>query len=484
MANLTRIRVWTLLAVIPCVSAVQAQQTDPAKNDPREPPITPYPAVMPSGGTSDSALDLSQAPLSSVQVAADERPLSGVQTLTLGSSLGARNFLMPSISGMSQFSMNSSASEFYGPEASGYLVGTIDLNQVSDRSTLILIYTGGGMFSNYVNSAIQDLNCSYSIRWRRWSMLMADQASFLSESPFGFGGVGGLAFLSGISEFDPGGALASSLNASLTPNQTIPTIIAPRLSNTVVSQVEYDISPRSSWTASGTFGTLNFVDANFINSAEGIIQTGYNYRLSPQSSIALIYRFDTFRYTGFPQMITNHVVQFGYARYVTGRLSFQVAAGPSVIMLRGYVTGSTNKLSGVADSALTYHIDRTSLLLTYDHFVTSGSGVLIGAQTSQAQAIVERELSPRWHGSLSLGYATNRDLLETVGFPGNGPYNSWYAAVRFTHQFRPETAFFMSYGARLQALNAATCVSPNCGTRFVSHELSAGFNFGLRPILF
>jgi hypothetical protein len=62
-------------------------------------------------------------------------------------------------------------------------------------------------------------------------------------------------------------------------------------------------------------------------------------------------------------------------------------------------------------------------------------------------------------------------------------YNSWYAAVRFNHQMRPATNFFLSYGVGLQATNATGCTSPSCATNFISHQISGGFNFGLRPIV-
>ncbi len=196
---------------------------------------------------------------------------------------------------------------------------------MSDRSQLLVHYTGGALLSSYLNSAIQDLEVSYNFRWQRWSLLMGDQASYFSESSFGFGGVGGLEFLNGNYQFAPGGLL---LSASLSPNQTIPTIIVPRLSNTAVSQIEYTLSPRSSVTASGSFGMLNFLGAGYINSINGLFQTGYNYLLNPQSSIAVIYRFDAFRFTNLPQGIEDQVLEFGYGRYVTGRLSLRLATGP------------------------------------------------------------------------------------------------------------------------------------------------------------
>ena len=171
----------------------------------------------------------------------------------------------------------SSASGFSQPTDFNYLLGTLDLNRASERSDLLLHYTGGGMFSTYLNSAVQELEFTYGFKWQRWSLLVGDDVSFLSESPFGFGGIGALDLLSPDSPFGPGGFLSSILG----PNQTIPTIMVPRLSNTAVTQIEYKVSPRSSWTAAGSYGTLDFLGARYINSAETLFQTGYNYSVSP-----------------------------------------------------------------------------------------------------------------------------------------------------------------------------------------------------------
>jgi len=475
MAKLIYICGWALLTVILYVPAVQAQGTDSDKNDKREQPVAPYAPPLPAGKTSVLAMNLPQGSTEEAQVAGNNRPLSGVQEPTLGPAAGFGKFLVPSVSVMSQMSTSSSASGFSQLGGSSYLLGTLDLNRVSERSELLLRYTGGAMVSSYMNSAIQDIDFSYNFKWQRWSLLVGDQASYLSESSFGFGGVGGLGFLNGNPQF---------LNGYLTPNQTIPTIMVPRLSNTVVSQIEYTVSPRSSWTASGSYGLLNFLGAGFVNSTDTGFKTGYNYALSPQSSTAVIYRFDDFRYTYLPLGIENHVLQLGYARYVTGRLSFQIAGGPSLVMLRAVPTGSGNSLSWAVDSALNYQLERTTILLSYDRYVTGGSGVLFGAQTGQVEATIQRKLSPKWEASVSMGYATNRSLIQLAPNLNTQNYNSWYAAVRFSRQLRPGTALFLTYGARLEAVKAATCGRPNCATNFISHEISAGFNFGLRPILF
>jgi hypothetical protein len=478
MAKPICIHGWMLLGMILCVPVVRARQTDQTKIDPREQRVAPYPALLSSGGAGDSSLESPQATLTEVQVPAGARPLSGVQELNLSANFGARNFLVPSINVTSQLATSSTATGFGSPSTFNYVLGNLDLSHVSDRSQLLVHYTGGGMFSSYLNSAIQDLEFSYNFKWQRWSLLVGDQASYLSASSFGFGGVGGLEFL----EFGPGGVPGLLLGASLTPNQTIPTIIVPRLSNTLVSQIEYNLSPRSSWTASGSFGMLNFLGAGYINSIDGVFQTGYNYLLSPQSSIAVIYRFDAFRFAYLPQGIKDHVVELGYGRYVTGRLSFRIAAGPSIEMLRGAITGYVNQLSWALDSSLNYHLDRTTFLLSYDRLVTGGGGVLTGAQTGQAVGTIERRMTSKWQASASLGYASNRSLIPTTSNLGNGVYNSWYAAVQFTHHLRPGASFFLGYGAHLQAANGAGCTIPICATNSISHEFSAGFNLDLRPV--
>jgi len=462
------------LAAVLCVPAARAQGPDGAKPEPGVQPVAAYQPPLPAGSTSILALN----PNSDIPVAGDDRPLSGIQDQTLGPNLGPRNVLVPSFTAVSQLATGSSVSGFSEPTLFNYLLATLDLNHASDRSEVLLHYTGGGMLSPYLNSAIQEVEFTYSYKWQRWTLLVGDDASYLSASPFGFGGVGGLDLLTGDSPFGPGGPLSSILG----PNQTIPTIIVPRLSNTAVSQIEYKVSPRSSWTASGSYGILDFLGVDYINSAETRFQTGYNYSLNPRSSIAVIYRFDDFRFTQFSQSIENHVMQLAYERNVTGRLNWHVAAGPSLVMLRGALTGYGNNVSWAADGALSYKMDRATLQLSYDHLVTGGSGVLFGAQTGQVQATIERPLSPRWQGSASLGYATNGSLIPAAASLVKENYNSWYAAIKLNHQFRPGAALFVSYQAQLEALSPGGCTTPTCGASSIAHEFSVGFNFGLRPI--
>ena len=479
MTKLIRIYGWVFVAMISYVPALQAQGNDQAKPASSEQPVAPYSAPMPAGSSSALALN-PPGQTDEIQLVGNDRPLSGVQAPSLGPTEGAHNFLLPSFSATSQLGTSASGSGLGQPTELNYLLGTLDLNHATNRSEMLMHYAGGGMFSSYANSAIQDLEFTYNFKWQRWSFLIGDDVSFLSKSSFGFGGVGGLQYLGGDSPFAPGGLLSSLLG----PNQTIPTILVPRLSNSFVSQIEHKLSPRATWTAAGSYGALNFLGVHYINSTDALFQTGYNYSVTPVSTIAVIYTFDEFRYPVFPQTIEYHVVKLGYSRYVTGRLSFQLAAGPSAVLLRGAFTGYANDISWVLDSALNYKWDRTTLTLSYDRLVTGGSGVLVGAQTGQVQGTLERKLKSRWRVSTSVGYATNGGLLPNPTASSIQHYDSWYAAVRFNHQIRPGSSLFVGYGAGLQAANPAGCTSPSCSINYISHQFSAGFNFGFRPIAY
>ncbi len=469
-----RILVAAFLVLILYVAGVRAQNTD-ADRDGEFRQSTSYPPLVSSANGRETTPD-------SGQVATDQLPLTGVQPLALGNSRKTQNFLLPS------FSVTTQLNDYNGASSLTYLLGHLDLHHVSSRSELVLDYTGGGMASTAgsdLNSAIQDLKLSDSFEWQRWSLLLGDEGSYLSRSAFGFGGVGGLGFLGGISQFGSGGVLGGTLpflNTFVTPNQTIPTAIAPQLSNTVFSQVQYQLSPRSSWTAAGSYGLLRFVDAGYVNSSNALFQTGYNYQVNPVTSLAVLYRFDAFQFANLAQGVDDHVVQVGFAHRVTGRLSFQLAAGPNLATFRETLTGPTTDLTWSADTSITYQLARTALSLRYDHLLTAGSGVLVGAQTNQVQGAISHTLSRTWQGSLAFGYAGNRSLPQTTANSVQESFNYWYAAIQADHQFRPGMAIFFGYGVSLQGSNTAVCAAPNCGSNFISHTLSLGFNWGLRPV--
>ena len=478
MTKPLRISIWAFLTLLLCPPGVWAQKSDLPAEAALAQPTAPYAPLLSWASSTDTSMD-------SEQLTPDQHPQTGVQRLTLGQYSELHSFVLPSVSLTTQLDINTGGSNV---SSLTYLLGNLDLHHVAGRSELLLNYTGGGMISTYgadANAVIQNLEFSDSFRGQRWSLLMADQVSYLSESSFGFGGVGGLGFLGSASQSGPSGVASGSLpslDTVLIPSQTIPTAAVPRLSNTALAQVEYDLSPRSSWTAFGSYGLLRFFGAGFVSSSNALFQTGYNYQVSPQSSIGVLYRLNVFQFTNLGQGIDDQVVQLSYARRVTGRLSFQLAAGPDMEMIHGPLTGPSTQLLWSLDSSLGYALNRTALSLSYDHLVTGGSGVLVGAETNEVQGTVVRNFSQTWQGSVSMGYANNRSMLEAAVNTLQPLVSDWYGVVRVSDQLRPGMSFFVAYGARLQGTNTDVCSAMNCGTNSITHEISLGFNWGLRPI--
>jgi hypothetical protein len=481
MARLVFLFACAEFVVFLCGPAVRAQNTDSGTDSAPSQATAPYPPMV-------SWASSAEAPMDSEQLAPDQRPLTGAQGLTLGQYSEPQSYLLPSVIATTQLGTNLAGSGYSGVSSVSFLLGRLDLHHLSGRSQLDLNYLGGGMFSNYGdngNAAIQDLEISDSIHWQRWTLFLGDEANYLPESSFGFGGVGGLGFLGGISQFGPGGLLGGSLpflSTALTPSETIPTASIPRLSNTAVTQVGYQINPRSSWTAAVSYELLQFFGAGYIDSRSALFQTGYNYQVSPLSTIAVLYRFDAFRFTNLGVGIDDHAVELSYARRITGRLSFQIAGGAEMDVFRLPTAAYPNQISWTLSSSFNYQFVRTALSLGYDHLLTAGSGVLVGAETDQVQGSAVRNISQTWQVLLSLGYAHNRALPQTTAGAIQPVFNSWYGAVQVSHQLRPGMAFFFAYGAQTQGTNTASCTTFTCGTNSITNQFSLGFNWGLRPI--
>jgi hypothetical protein len=215
-----------------------------------------------------------------------------------------------------------------------------------------------------------------------------------------------------------------------------------------------------------------------------MFETGYNYQVSPLTSLALLYQFDLFQFKNVAEGIDEHVVDIGYARRIAGRLSLKLAAGPSLVAFREPLNGSATYLSWNANTAVIYQLARSTLSLDYGHLLTGGSGVLVGAQTDQVSGTFARNLSQSWQTSASLGYASNRSLAQTTANSVQELFNYWYAAIHVQYQLRPGMAFFAAYGDSLHGSNTAACAASNCGSNFISQTLSLGFNWTLRPIPF
>ena len=311
-----------------------------------------------------------------------------VQDAVWSPDSNGRSFVLPSINLATQFRSAPSGLGYDPLRVQTFVLGRLALRHVSGRSEFLLDYVGGGQIStgrDGTSSAVHALVLSRTISRRRSSLWFAGAASYLSESPFGFNGFAGL------DNSYHSGALSRVLYGSsaylttVTPNQTILTPHVPRLSAVLATGVERKLSPRSSWTAAGSYGLLHFSSVGYVSGSNVQVQTSYDYQVTRQNTVAVIYRFDTFQFQDLAQDVSEHTVWLSLARRLSNQWRMQIAAGPNVKLFQALLSGPTSQFGWSVNGSLTYQLQRTALRFSYTDGLTGGSGVLVGAQTNQFQ---------------------------------------------------------------------------------------------------
>ncbi len=471
----------TILGLALCIPAAWAQQKDPRSLHPQ----APYPPL--------SSMQSNQAPEESSSVAADDpklaepdqRPLSGTEEFTLGSSRSGRSYLLPSFQFL-QFVDTNPGSTIGDSELdkATLLRGSLALQRVGRRHQFSANYSGGGTLYNTrsdLNDSFQRLGVTQTFNWRQWALLLSDQVSYLPESSFGYGGFGlGDANSPALGGFD---ANLPQLNRLFDPNQTILTARARRISNVFVGQVQYKFNPRSSFTAAGSYGVLHFLDTGFINNNSATFRTGYDYALNAHDTLAVIYGFTRFRFEGIDSGANNHVLYFAYGRRITGRLALRFSAGPQVNTFRNLLLGSGTQVSWSMGSTLLYQLLRTSFYLSYLRGMSGGSGVLMGAQSDWVEGVANRQLSRKWSGSLAFGYAHNTSLLQLAAASRDFTFNSWHARADLSRALGRSARLSFTYGLHRQSSDSSACVgSTTCGRVFLRHRFGLGFDWSFHRI--
>lgn len=468
------------------VPAAWAQQQN---QDQAAPPIPAYHSPLASVAGNGDEEDMNAEPQ---KLAPDNRPLAGAQDLSLGAPALTHSYWQPHVDVTTTADSNAlSATQKTGWTAWTSLSAGLDIHRISGNSDLSLSYLGGGSISNNGsanNGIVQGLTFQDKLSFRRSTVSLLDQLSYIPEAGFGYAGLGGL-------NLAGGGTIG--LQPGLLPGQSILTARGQRISNTFVTQVDTFLTPRSSLTFLGSYGLMHFFDNGLLNFSNAAFQGGYNYQWTRKDTFAVLYRFNAYRYDNFNQSIDSHTVQVSYGRRITGRLAFQIAAGPQVGLFRtpistgsgssggtGTTTSSLTQIYWSLNTSLTYQLRRTGLGLSYSHGLGGGSGVLGGAVSDTVSGSVSRQLSRTFNGSWNVGFARNRGLAITPLFPSTQTYDSWFSSVNLSHPWGRSMNLFLNYLLQDQNSNSGFCVGATCGTSFVRHQISLGLDWHRQPIPF
>lgn len=419
-------------------------------------------------------------PASSDTMKPDTRPLSGVESITLGSLLGERSYLEPGFL-VAQSGDTNAQLQFGGQPGlvtSTVLGGRLSLEQMGKRNQFSAAYQGGGILyenNSQSNATFHLAGFSDSLEFRRATLIVADRFSFL---PGFYAGLGGLAY-GGAFSFGNLGNLPA-LNSSFVPARGILTAAAG-YSNTALGQIEYRPGPRSSVTLAGAFETLSSVRQGFVSGNSAIAQTGYNRRLTAKDTISVFYSASAFRFSGIAESFDAQFVAFGYARRITGRLAFQVFGGPQVFSATTPGHSQTNTLAS-GGASLTYRWPRMEASLNLFRGLTSGAGVVAGAETSSASLRWERRFSRAFSGGLWTGYSYNF-AAYTPSLARSRAFDYWESSANLTRALGRYARLNLFYGFQTQNSNLLFATSRQATGRSVLRSFfGVTFDFTYRTL--
>jgi hypothetical protein len=502
---------WTLVAaLVLCATATfaQDQKQDTSPVDPNAPlqPLdtTPgggYANKPPIGAIRGVMTPNDPQPYDPAQVTPDQNTLAGAAPFTLGSLQHTRNILDPTIS-FSQIGQSV-------PGTTGQTIltgitvvsGSLNFNRTWNQYHFSTVYNGGETFnlgygrataffgSTPAHYQFHDLAVAQEAAWARWHVLFRDDFMASPGATFTGQGTGGPGLVSQFSSLL--GASLNNVAQSFQPTETINTGAVMRYRNSVLGQAEYSFSRRSAITFSGSFGLLHFAGTGYFNSRMMDAQAGYDYQLDPSNSIAILASYGRIDYsgtvtpttgtptTGTGNSTTDYVGALAYGRKITGRLAFQVAAGPQEIHVAvpGGV-GNFQLLFASVNSALTYERRRSGLSFSYLRGLTGGSGVYLGATSNTFSAAAHYQFTRYWMGYVSGGYSLNNSLAP-AGI-ATTQFDNWLFGANLGRRVGPHVQINFNYGATRQN-NPVICPVVSCGGNGLQQSVGLSVNWHLRP---
>jgi hypothetical protein len=471
-----------LIGLVIGVAAPVARAQQQTQDQPAEPiPAyrSPLASVANNGEVGDSE---AQA------LAPDNRPLAGVQDLSLGVPPISHSYWQPHFDLATMIdsnALNANNSSGWGTWTS--LLAGVDLHRISGDNDLTLSYVGGGMISNdgsSSNSVTQGFRLADKVSFRRAALSFFEQLNYSPERFFGYSGLSSLSL--------PGGGTIG-LQPGLTAGQPVLTTNSQIITNTFLTQLDTYLTPRSSLTFSGGYSLLNYLNNGLLNYGDMTFQGGYNYQVSRLDTFAVFYRFNGFRYSSYNQSINDNSIQASYGRRVTGKLAFQVSAGPDVatfqMPLSGSGTGTPTANSGThvywsLYSSVSYQLQRTRLGLNYNHGIGGGVGVLAGSITDSVSGSANRQLTRTFNGGVNVGYYRNAGLNVATHTPSTQTIDYWGVGANLNHTMGRALNVSMSYQLQYQTSNGQVCIGTICGQNTTVHLIGLGLSWHDHPIVF
>jgi hypothetical protein len=411
--------IWALVVLALALSAAWGQDSSAPQSSGTAPDATPQ-QPTPAFGQDSPATPVAENP-----------PISGLDLPGLEPHAAPLSYLQPgatvSESADSNVEGGLGGSSFRSITRG---LGSLTLQRVWSNYDLAINYIGGVGYYNVHGlgwKLLQQMDLAQKITWKRGQLTIRDNFGYLPEGNFGD------AYGSFSSRNNPGTGLGSF--SGFYGGSSFGALgQVPRLTNLSLAEVSQNLTPKSSVTATGGYAITHFYGTDitgrpYLNSSQISAQVGYNRILTPHDQMALVYGYQEFDFSTLGSAFHSHVMQVMYGHRISGRMDFLIGAGPQItqigvactpqdlqngtppctVDLSGNIIGTRRDTRlGVAGRAqVRYRFAKTMLQMSYDRYVTSGSGIFLGAQSDVARLQVSRPITRVWSGFADIGFARN-----------------------------------------------------------------------------
>ena len=419
------------------------------------------------------------------QMVPDNHPLTGMDLLGLGTLAEGRSYILPAFT----IGEVGDTSTLVEPGLVDYETTTIPMASVAleaegRKNVISASYQGGELIYNKrpsLDTYFQMADFSDVLQGERWQLELSDTMSAIPNASMGFTGLG---VIGGFGQ-NPAGSLGlgssmGQLNPMVAAQTSVLTGIFAQFSNTVATQATYSLSPTSSITAMGAFGYLHFSQGGLLNANDAVGQLGFNHALTAKDTVGLYYTYSLIFYPGLPNSLHTQMAGISYGRRVTGRLAFQASAGPDFVRIQSS-RGSVSQTVASGMASLKYAIHRGSLGISAMRYVQPGSGVVTGTTTDFISLNASYQLTRKWNGVLSYGFARNTALANTLA-PFGTQFDYTFVSAMLNRPVGRHVSVRLGYELQYQNSNTGSCTALVCGHAPALNVFGIGVSFFPSPI--
>jgi hypothetical protein len=310
--------------------------------------------------------------------------------------------------------------------------GSFNFRRSRNMGELDFSYIGGGLLYQRLdtfNQSFHRAKYEQTIRRPRWSIVGSGEFEYLPDAPlFVFGA----------------GENGSSLPPSLLPNDLV--LIGnnqPRYSSLGLVEATHSLTPRSSVTASFSYGQLKFVNGGYKGNSSYDYSLGYNHQLTRKQTVGVRYLDKRFKFENSPVTVISRSPAFVFEDRALNRFMAHFEAGPEMYSISGAPYRPVTHWTWALDTGLGYTVRKSTFSLNYAHGTSSGSGVLVGSELHTATARVEQQISQSWYASAEGSWS--RDVAITPGLAALSNLTVGMGGVELDHRIFATESVYLRY---------------------------------------